>query len=167
MEIWTNFVWHIFHLKLFFNPFWLYLIPFFSFSLLINFKFSHFYFFHTCISSFPIFIFFTPSVEEVFYNAKSGLFYSVGLGWVLWYINYCWLFNTETSLCINKINRIQLVWVLGHIEYCCLYNAKSFLYICIIYKYYLVWVGFNKISTIVGNLMLNPVFPYISNIYDL
>ena len=32
----------------------------------------------------------------------------------------------------------------------------------------MVWlVGFYGISTIIGYLMLNPVYPYILNIYDL
>ena len=31
----------------------------------------------------------------------------------------------------------------------------------------MIWFGFNGISTIIGYLMPNPLYTYISNIYDL
>ena len=55
-----------------------------------------------------------------------------------------------------------MIWfglVLWHIEYCRLFNTKSSLYIYIKYIY--------GISTIVGYLILNPLYSYILNIYDL
>ena len=61
---------------------------------------------------------------------------------------------------------IWLGWVLRHINHCRLSNAKSFLYIYIKYIGF-GWVGFYGISTIVGYLMLNPLYTYILNIYDL
>ena len=57
-------------------------------------------------------------------------------------------------------------WVLWHINHCRLFNAKSSLYIYIKYIWF-GWVGFYGISTIVGYLMLNPLYTYISNIYGL
>ena len=54
-------------------------------------------------------------------------------------------------------------WVLWQINHCRLFNTKSFLYIYI--KYDLV--GFYGISTIVGYLMLNSLYTYILNTYDL
>ena len=51
--------------------------------------------------------------------------------------------------------------VVWHINPCWLFNAKSFLYV----GYDLV--GFYGISTIVGYLMLNPLYTDILNIYDL
>ena len=59
------------------------------------------------------------------------------LGWILWYINHCRLFNT-----------------------------KSF-FTFILNIYDLVRLDFYSISTIVGYLMPNPVFTYILNIYEL
>ena len=56
-------------------------------------------------------------------------------------------------------------WVLWHINYCWLFNAKSFLYIYIKYIWFGL-VGFYGISTIVGYLMPNPLYTYISNIYN-
>ena len=58
-------------------------------------------------------------------------------GWILLYINNCRLFNDKSSLCI--------------------YNK----YICF------SLVGFYCISTIVGYLMINPLYAYIINIYAL
>ena len=60
---------------------------------------------------------------------------------------------------------IWFSWVLLHINHCRLFNAKSFLYIYIEY----IWlglVGFYGLSNIVGYLMPNPLYTYISNIYD-
>ena len=49
-----------------------------------------------------------------------------------------------------------------------LFNAKSFLYIYIYIKYIRSGlVEFYGISTIVDYLMPNPVYSYISNVYDL
>ena len=57
-------------------------------------------------------------------------------------------------------------WVLWHINHCRLFNAKSSLYIYIKYVWFGL-VGFYGISTIVGYLMPNPLYTYISNMYDL
>ena len=67
----------------------------------------------------------------------------IWLGWVLWHINHCRLFNAKSSLYIYiKYNMIWLGWVLWHINHCRLFNAKSSLYIYI-YIYDLVWLGFH------------------------
>ena len=57
-------------------------------------------------------------------------------------------------------------WVLWYINNCRLFNAKSSLYIYIKYIRFDL-VGFYVISTIAGYLMPNPLYTYISNIYDL
>ena len=115
---------------------------------------------------------------------------------VLWHINHCWLFNAESSLYIYirytgfglvrfcgistivgylmpnpvytyiLIYMIWLGWVLWHINHCRLFNAESSLYTYIKYTWF-GWVGFYGISTIVDYLMPNPLYTYISNIYDL
>ena len=59
-----------------------------------------------------------------------------------------------------------LIWfdcVLWHINHCRSFNAKSSLYIYIKYIGFGL-VGFYGISTIVGYLILNPFYMYISNI---
>ena len=87
------------------------------------------------------------------------------IGWVLWHINHCRLFNAKSSLYIC-IKYIWFGWVLWHINHCRLFYAKSSLYICIKYiKFGLV--GFYGISTIVGYLMPNSFYTYILNILDL
>ena len=58
---------------------------------------------------------------------------------------------------------IWLGWVLWHINHCRLFNAKYSLYIYIKYIRF-GWVGFYGISTIVGYLMPNPLYTYILNI---
>ncbi len=117
------------------------------------------------------------------------------LGWVLWHINYCRLFNVKSSpslyiKCIwfgwvefygistvvgylmpNPLyayirSMIWFGWVLWHINYCRLFNAKSSLYKCIRYIRFGL-VGFYGISTIVGYLMPNPLYTYTLNIYGL
>ena len=67
---------------------------------------------------------------------------------------------------LNIYDLVGLGWVLWHINNCRLFNAKSSLYIYIKYIWF-GWVGFNGISTIVGYLMPNPLYKYILNIYDL
>ena len=65
------------------------------------------------------------------------------------------------------LNIYNLIWFgLRHINYCGLFNAKSSLYIYIKYIWFGL-VGFYGISTIVGYLMLNPLYTYILNIYNL
>ena len=61
---------------------------------------------------------------------------------------------------------IWFSWVLWHINYCWLFNAKFSLYIHIKYIGFGL-VGSYGISTIVGYLMPNSLYTYISNIYDL
>ena len=62
-----------------------------------------------------------------------------------------------------------MIWFglfLWHINHCRLFNAKSSLYIYV--KYILFgFVLFYDISTIVGYLMPNPLYTYMSNIYYL
>ena len=54
-------------------------------------------------------------------------------------------------------------WLLWHINHCRLFTAKSSLYLYI--KYIgCGLVGFYGLSTIVGNLMPNPLYIYILNI---
>ena len=62
-----------------------------------------------------------------------------------------------------------MIWfglVLWHINHCRLFNAKSSLETCIKYMIFSL-VGFYGKSTIVGYLFPNPIYTYISNIYDL
>ena len=95
----------------------------------------------------------------------------VWLGWVLWHINHCRLFNAESFLYIQiKYIFFRLVVFFGcvllHINHCRLFNAEPSLYIYMKYIWFvLVW--FSDISTIVGYLMPNPLYTYISNIYGL
>ena len=51
---------------------------------------------------------------------------------------------------------IWIGWILWHINHCRLFNAKSSLYIYISNTYDLVLVGFYGISTFVGYLTPNP-----------
>ena len=64
---------------------------------------------------------------------------------------------------VYQIYRIWLGWVLWRINHHRLFNAKSSLYIYIKYIGF-GWVGFYGISTIIGYLMPNPLYTYISNI---
>ena len=66
----------------------------------------------------------------------------------------------------NIYDLVWLGWVLWHINHCRLFNAKSSLYIYIKYIRFGL-VGFYGISTIVGYLMPNPYYTYILNILDL
>ena len=79
--------------------------------------------------------------------------------WVLWHINHCRLLNAKSSLYIYIKYMIWFGWLLWHINHCWLFNAKSSL--CIYIKY--IWFGFYGISTIVGYLMLNPLYTYKLN----
>ena len=64
------------------------------------------------------------------------------------------------------MHMIWLGWVLWHINHCRLFNAKSSLYIYIKYTGFGL-IGFYGISTIVGYLMLNPFYIYVLNEYDI
>ena len=66
----------------------------------------------------------------------------------------------------NKGSFITCFWLFFFINYCRLFNTKSSLYIYIKYISFDL-VGFYGISTIVDYLMPNPLYTYISNIYDL
>ena len=123
--------------------------------------------------------------------------YMICLGWVLYHINLCRLFNVKSSLYMDikyigfgwvgfygistivgylmpdplytyimNLYMICLGWVLYHINLCRLFNVKSSLYMDIKYIGF-GWVGFYGISTIVGYLMPNPFYTYILDIYDL
>ena len=62
-----------------------------------------------------------------------------------------------------------MIWfgcVLWHINHCKLFNAKSSLYIYMKYISFCL-VGFYAISTIEDDLIPNPLYTYILNIYDL
>ena len=63
-------------------------------------------------------------------------------------------------------SNIWFGWVLWHINYCRLFNAKASSYTLVKYIRYGL-VGLYGILTIVGYLMPNPLYTYISNIYDL
>ena len=67
------------------------------------------------------------------YTYISNIYDLVGLCWVLWHINHCWLSNAKSSLYIY---------------------IKYILFGC---------VGFYGISTIVGYSMSNPLNTYRSN----
>ena len=98
-----------------------------------------------------------------------------------WHINSLWVDNAKTwfdnvniwFICKGLVlfiychnffmGFVLLGLVLWHINHCKLFNAKSSLYIY--FKY--IWFGlveFDSISTIVGYLMPNPLYTYISNI---
>ena len=62
---------------------------------------------------------------------------------------------------IKILRRIWLGWVLWHINHCWLFNAKSYLYIYIKYIGFGL-VGFYDISTIVIYLIPNPAYTYIN-----
>ena len=86
---------------------------------------------------------------------------------VLWHINHCRLFNAKSCLHMYiKYIWFGLVGFYWHINHCRLFNAKSCLHMYIKYIWFGL-VGFYGISTIVGYLMPNPLYTYISNIYDL
>ena len=61
---------------------------------------------------------------------------------------------------------IWLGWVLWHINFCRLFNAKFSKYIYIKYIW-LGLIGFYGVSTIVGYLMPNPLYTYILDICGL
>ena len=66
----------------------------------------------------------------------------IGIGWVLWHINHCRLFNAKSSLYIYILNIYDLVLfglVLWHINHCRLFYAKYSLYI------YIKYIGFVNI----------------------
>ena len=88
----------------------------------------------------------------------------IWLGWVLWHINYCWLFNAKSSLYIYIKYRFGwggfygISTIVGYLMPNPLYTYISNID---------GWVGFYGISTIVGYLMPNPLYTYILNIYNL
>ena len=67
---------------------------------------------------------------------------------------------------VNNLSIIWFDWALWYINHCRLFNAKFVLYIYIKSIWFSL-VGFYGISTIVGYSMPNPLYRYISNIYDL
>ena len=91
-------------------------------------------------------------------------------GWVRFYsISTIVGYLMPNPLYTYILNIYDLVWfglVSWHINHCWLFNTKSSLYI------YIKYIGFGLvvfygISTIVDYLMLNPLYTYILNIYDL
>ncbi len=67
---------------------------------------------------------------------------------------------------LNQYDLVRLGWVLWHINQCMLFNAKSYLYIYIEYIRFGL-VGFYGIPTIVGYSTSNRFYTYILNINDL
>ena len=76
------------------------------------------------------------------------------VGWVLWHINLCRLFNTKSPLFIYVKYMIWFGWVLWYINHGKLFNAKYSLYIYI-KNIWFGLVGFYGISTIVGLLYID------------
>ena len=74
--------------------------------------------------------------------------------------------NPLSTYILNIYDLVGLGWVLWHINHCRLFNAKSSLYIYIKYIWFGL-VDFYGVSTVVGYLMPNPLYTYILNIYDL
>ena len=70
------------------------------------------------------------------------------------------------SCILNIYDLVGLGWVLWHINHCRLFNAKFSLYKYIEYIWFGL-VRFYGILTIVGYLMPNPLHTYVLNIYDL
>ena len=91
----------------------------------------------------------------------------IWLGWVLCHINNFRIFNAKSPLYTHtRYIGIGFVCFLRHINHCGLFIARSSLYI------YIKCIGFclvrfYGISTIVGYLMLNPLYTYILNTYDM
>ena len=87
-------------------------------------------------------------------------------GLVLWYINHCRLFNTNSPLYIY----IKYIWF-GLVGFYVVSTIggylipNPFIHIYQIYMVWFGWVGFYGISTIGGYLIPNPLYTYISNIY--
>ena len=88
--------------------------------------------------------------------------------------DFVWFYGTSTIVGYLMPNPLYTyilnIWfslVLWHIKHCTLFNAISLYYI---YIRYMIWFGlvwFYGTSTIVGYLMPNPVYSYISEIFDL
>ena len=96
-----------------------------------------------------------------FYMYILNTYDLVWLGFISIIVGYL---MPNSILHIYWIYRIWFGWVLWLINHCRLFNAKSTLTIYIKY----IWlglVGFYGISTIIGYLMPNPLWTYISNIY--
>ena len=76
------------------------------------------------------------------------------------------MLNPLYTYILDVYDLVWFGWVLWHINDCRWFNTKSFLYIYTKYIWFSL-VGFYGISTIVGDLILNPFYTYILNIYDL
>ena len=91
----------------------------------------------------------------------------IWLGWVLWHINPCRLFNANSSLYVHIkyvtfdcVGFYDISTIVG-------YLMPNPLYTYILDILDLVLVGFYGISTIVGYLMPNPFYTFILSIYNL
>ena len=87
------------------------------------------------------------------------------LGLLLWHINHCWLSNAKSCSYIN----IKCIWF-GLVGFYRISTIVGYLMLNPVFTSILDiydLVGFYGISTIVGYLMQNPVFTSILNIYDL
>ena len=105
------------------------------------------------------------------FNAKSSLYIYIkytGFGLVGFYgISTIVGYLMPNPLYTYILDIYDLVW-LGFMAYkpFWLFNAKSRLYIYIKYIKF-GWVGFYGLTTTVGYLMLNSLYTYTLNIYDL
>ena len=103
---------------------------------------------------------------RLFY-AKSSLYIYIKYIWFVFFgfydistiIGYS-MPNSFDTYILNIYDLVGLGWVLWHINHYRLFNTKSSLYIYINYIGFGL-VGFYGISTIVGYLMLNPIYIYI------
>ena len=97
---------------------------------------------------------YTLNVYDLVYLGVNGI--SIIIGYLM-----------PNPLYTYILNIYDLVWFgFMAINHCRLFNAKSSLYIYI-YQIYMIWFGlvrFYGISTIVGYLIRNPLYTYISNI---
>ena len=92
------------------------------------------------------------------------LLISCGKAWIRLFLPLLWA-NTTVFFSLYTVTSLVWVgWVLWHINHCRLFNAKSSLYIYIKYIWFGL-VGFYVTSTLVGYLMPNSLYTYISNIY--
>ena len=85
----------------------------------------------------------------------------IWLGWVLWHINHCRIFNAKYSLYIY----IKCIWF-GSVRFYGISTTEGYLMPnpLYIYIYIYIWFGlvrFYGISTIAGYLMPNPLYIYI------
>ena len=85
----------------------------------------------------------------------------IWFGWVKFYgISTIVGYLMSNPVYTYILDMILLGWVLWHINYCRLFNAKSSPSLCIKCIWF-GWVEFYGISTVVGYLIPNPVYTYM------